>query len=75
MGQHIQELFLLAPLQHEDFYVDPKIHIEMNRLKTITTWIPLIPQIIKLHNYHVINYTSFEYNFFTPTLQIHQSWS
>jgi len=37
MGQHIQELFLLAPLQHEDFYVDPKIHIEMNRLKTITT--------------------------------------
>jgi hypothetical protein len=37
MGQHIQQLFLLAPLQHEDFYVDSKVHIEMNRLKTITT--------------------------------------
>jgi hypothetical protein len=46
--------FLLAPLQHEIFYVNPKIHIEMNRLKTIATWIPLIPQIKKLHNSHVI---------------------
>jgi hypothetical protein len=46
--------FLLGPLQHEFFYVNPKIHIEMNRLKTIATWKPLIPQIKKLHNFHVI---------------------
>ncbi len=46
--------FLLTPLQHEIFYVNPKIHIEMNRLKTIATWIPLIPQIKKLYNSHVI---------------------
>ncbi len=42
---HIQEkekLFLLTPLQHEIFNVDLKIHIEMNRLKTIATWILLI---------------------------------
>ncbi len=26
----------------------------MNRLKTIATWIPLIPQFTNLHNYHVI---------------------
>jgi hypothetical protein len=32
-----EKLFLLVPLQHEIFYVDPKVHIEMNRLKTITT--------------------------------------
>jgi hypothetical protein len=34
--------------------VDPKIHVEMNRLKTTTTWIPLIPQLKNLHNSHVI---------------------
>jgi hypothetical protein len=54
---HIQtkeKLFLLAPLQHEFFYVDPRIHVEMNRLKTITTWMPLIPQFQNLHNFHVI---------------------
>jgi hypothetical protein len=32
-----EKLFLLTPLGHEFFYVDPKIHIEMNRLKTIAT--------------------------------------
>jgi hypothetical protein len=26
----------------------------MNRLKTIETWIPLIPQLKNLHNFHVI---------------------
>jgi len=45
---------LLAPLQHENFYVDLKVHIEMNRLKIIATWIPLIPQFKNLDNYHVI---------------------
>jgi hypothetical protein len=45
---------MLVPLQHEIFYVDPNVHIEMNRLKTIATWIPLILQIKKLHNSHVI---------------------
>jgi hypothetical protein len=34
--------------------VDPIIHIEMNRLKTIATWIPLIPQLKNLQNSHVI---------------------
>jgi hypothetical protein len=38
-----EKLFLLVLLQHENSYVDAKIHIEMNRLKTIATWIPLIP--------------------------------
>jgi hypothetical protein len=31
-----EKLFLLVPLQHENFYVDPRVHIKMNRLKTIT---------------------------------------
>jgi len=54
---HIQtkeKLFLLAPFQYENFYVDPKVHIEMNRLKTIATWIPLIHQLKSLHNSPVI---------------------
>jgi len=45
---------LLAPPQHENFNVDPKIHIKMNRLKTIVIWIPLISQPKNLHNFHVI---------------------
>jgi hypothetical protein len=32
----------------------PRIHVEVNRLKTITTWVPLIPQLKNLHNFHVI---------------------
>jgi len=54
---HIEQkknYFLLIPLQHEFFYVDPRVHVKMNRLKTITTWIPLIPQFKNLHNFHVI---------------------
>jgi hypothetical protein len=45
---------LLTPLQHQIFYVDPRVHVKMNRLKTIATWIPLIPQLKKLHNSRVI---------------------
>ncbi len=40
-----EKMYLLAPLQHENFYVDLRIHIEMNRLKIIATWMPLIPQL------------------------------
>jgi hypothetical protein len=32
-----EKLFLLAHLQHEIFNVDPRVHIELNRLKTIAT--------------------------------------
>ncbi len=43
------------------------MHIEMNRLKIITTWIPLIPQLKNLHNFHVIiqalNTTSLCYHY------------
>jgi len=42
-----EKLLLLIPLQHENLYVDPKIYIKMNRLKTIVTWIPLILQLKK----------------------------
>jgi hypothetical protein len=49
-----EKIFLLIPLQHENLKADPKVHIERNRLKTITTWIPLIPQLKILHNFHVI---------------------
>jgi hypothetical protein len=49
-----ENLFLLNPLQHENFYVDSRVHIEINRLKTTTTWIPLNPQLNNLHNSHVI---------------------
>jgi hypothetical protein len=28
----------LVPLQHENFYVDSKINIKMNKLKTIANW-------------------------------------
>jgi len=45
---------LLAPLQHEFFNVDLRVHVEMNRLKTIVTWMPLILQLKNLHNSHVI---------------------
>jgi hypothetical protein len=38
-----EKLFLLTPLQHGDFYVDPKIHVEMNILKKIATWILFVP--------------------------------
>jgi hypothetical protein len=34
--------------------VDSRVHIEINRLKTTTTWIPLNPQLNNLHNSHVI---------------------
>ncbi len=34
--------------------MDPRVHIKMNRLKTITTWTPLILQLKNLHNFHVI---------------------
>jgi hypothetical protein len=37
-----EKLFLLTPLQHENCYVDSRVDIKMNRLKTIATWIPLI---------------------------------
>jgi hypothetical protein len=49
-----RKTILLALLQHENFYVDPKVHIKMNRLKTIATWIPLIPQLKNIYNSHVI---------------------
>ncbi len=49
-----RKLFLLTPLQHENFYVDSRIDIEMNRLKTVVTCIPLILQFQSLHNFHVI---------------------
>ncbi len=45
---------MLAPFQYEIIYVDPRVHVKMNRLKTITTWIPLILQLKNLHNSHVI---------------------
>jgi len=32
-----KKLLLLVPFQHENFYVDPKVHIQMTRLKTIVT--------------------------------------
>jgi hypothetical protein len=35
-----RKIILLTPLQHENFYLDPRVHIELNRLKTIVTWIP-----------------------------------
>jgi hypothetical protein len=41
-NQTKEKLFLLAPLQYEFFYVDPRIHVKMNRLKIIATWIILI---------------------------------
>jgi hypothetical protein len=45
---------LLAPFQQYIFNVDLRIHIELNRLKTIATWILLILQLKNLHNFHVI---------------------
>jgi len=34
--------------------MDPRIHVETNRLKNIATWLPLISQLKNLHNSHVI---------------------
>jgi hypothetical protein len=36
-------LFMLVHFQHEFFNVDQWVHVKMNRLQIITTWIPLIP--------------------------------
>jgi hypothetical protein len=36
------------------FYVELRVHVELNKLKTIATWIPLIHQFKNLHNSHVI---------------------
>jgi hypothetical protein len=47
-----EKLFLLALLQHEFFNVNPRLHVETHRLKTIATWIPLIPQLKNLHDSH-----------------------
>ncbi len=49
-----EKLVLLTPLQHENFYVDPRVHLKINRLKTIAIWIPVSPQSKNLHNSHVI---------------------
>jgi len=49
-----EKLFLLIPLQHEVFYVDLRVHVKMNRLKTIVTWIPSILQYENVHKFHVI---------------------
>jgi hypothetical protein len=45
---------LLAPLQHERFYVDPKVHLELNNQKNTGTWIPLVPRLKDLQRSHVI---------------------
>ncbi len=44
----------MLTFQHENLYVDLRVHIKMNRLKTFATWIPLILQLKNLHNSHVI---------------------
>jgi hypothetical protein len=51
------------------FFVDLRLHIEMNRLKTITTWIQLILQFKNLHNFHIIIQAL---NTIMPTLGKHQ---
>ncbi len=38
--------------------MDPRIHVEIDRLKKIATYIPLIPQLKNLYNFHVIIQTS-----------------
>jgi hypothetical protein len=58
---------LLAPLQHESFYVDPRIYVKMDRLKTIGIWIPLFHQLKNLHNFHVIIQT-------LNTISLHQHY-
>jgi hypothetical protein len=62
-----EKLFLLAPFQHEFFYVDPRIHVKMDRLKTIAIWIPLFPWLKNLHNFHVIIQT-------LNTISLHQHY-
>jgi hypothetical protein len=66
-----KKLFLLIPFQHEIFYVNSRVHRKMNKLKIVAIWIPLLFQLENLHKFSC-NYTSFEYNFFTPTLRKHQ---
>jgi hypothetical protein len=36
------------------FFVDPIVHIKMNKLKTTMIWIPLIPPFKNLYDFHVI---------------------
>ncbi len=57
-----EKIFLLIPLQHEIFYVDPKVLID-----------ELTVSKFQLFSIHSCNYTSLEYNFIMPTLQRHQS--
>jgi hypothetical protein len=46
------------------------IHIELSKLKTITTWIPLILQLKNLHNFHII-IQALNTTFLHPMLQKH----
>jgi hypothetical protein len=46
-------IFVIS-FQDEFFYVNPRIHVKMNKLKTIAIWISLILQLKNLHNSHVI---------------------
>jgi hypothetical protein len=64
-------MFLFIPLQHEIFNVSSRVRREMNRLKIVAIWMPLILQFENLHKF-LCNYTTFEYNSFTTILRRHQ---
>jgi len=48
-----EKIFLLVILQHENFYVNPRIDIKMYKLNKSATWLPFILQSKNLYHFYV----------------------
>jgi hypothetical protein len=49
-----EQIYLLTPLQHQNFHIDQCVVEEMNKLKTFANWTTFVPQLKKLYHSHVI---------------------
>jgi len=47
-------LYLLIPLQHQNFHIDQCVVEKMNRLKTFANWTTIVPQLKNFYHLHVI---------------------
>jgi hypothetical protein len=47
-------LYLLTPLQHQNFHIDQCVVEKMNRLKTFANWTTFVPQLQNFYHLHVI---------------------
>jgi hypothetical protein len=49
-----EKLYLLAPLQNENFHVDERVKLEMLRLTTTSKWHSMVPDFKRIQHSHVI---------------------